>query len=485
MGVGARGHAGAARRDRHLPGEGCLLGELSVSAGGDVAPTSWLSTLSHYGSPDSAAECSRRSTTSATPMASRSTLLLVTYVHLWVLEGVIRKWVLPEATNIVYVARDGLFVCAAALVLTRRRRAPWSAVEFLIACAVAVLTALTVWQVMAARVAPTLGLLGLRSYAIALVVALFALRVRDEIDLTKVMWAVVTWLPVTAAVSVAQGLSAQDSFINQVGQDQFEALSTADGVARASGTFTASLGLSVYTLLALAAALALAGEQSSLSFRDRRSVMIMVCLASSFVVVAVAGSRTLLAGAVMIAVGYAALVPERRPQYKAGLLVLAAVAASSTLLFAPSTVDAFQSRIQTAGEQEDGTARLLTTATQYSAYPEGIPILGDGAGTHSSAGRSLNRGLQWIELDNPRSTQELGIVGVLFTLVKQGFAVVAILLAWSVRHTRDGRRALLFSLALLPVLLFGQITVQPSAQGFAAVGFALYAVAAAAGRRAA
>ncbi len=404
-----------------------------------------------------------------------ATLVLVLYVHLWLVEGALRKWVFPSAGTALYVARDALFVMAAAWVLSRRRRHPWTAIEGVLAAIVVVVALLTALQILIGRVNPLLGLLGARSYVVGVALALFALRTRSEIDVRLTVSAVVIWLPVNAVLCVAQALSPQNSFINQVGEDEFQALSTAEGVSRASGTFTASVGLSVYALLALALALALASER-----REGSGLLppprLIIYLACALVVVAVAGSRTLLAGAAIVVVGYLLLVPEIRRERKVGMLLVVAVAAVVAVVAVPSAISAFQDRIEVANQDEDSQGRLLDTATQYNLDPLGFPLLGDGAGSHSSVGRSVERNVVWIENDVPRATQELGLTGFLLSLARQVFAPVAVVLAWRIRREVLGRSALMVALALFPILLFGQITAQPSVQGFAALGFALFAV---------
>ena len=179
------------------------------------------------------------------------TAAVLVYMHLWVLEGAIRKWI-PGSEQIMYVARDALLIGAIVMLglgsARRARSAPmfWGATLFL-----GVLISV---QVMLGRTSLPIAAIGLRSYFAPLLLAYVVWCYPVRSLWQRIMIIVAAYAPIQAAVTIAQVLSPARSIINkQVGSDT--AYFVNDGIVRASGTYSAPSGLTLYVPLALAASL--------------------------------------------------------------------------------------------------------------------------------------------------------------------------------------------------------------------------------------
>lgn len=393
-------------------------------------------------------------------------LVTILYVHLWVVEGAIRKWV-PGTEQLMYVARDAVIVLAigtAALFFGANMRRsglpPW--------LAALVITVLSAAQVMVGLIPLDVGLVGLRSYIAPILLLSFLWCFGAPDILERIVRVILLYGPVQLIVSVLQVLSSKTDWINkQVGSDV--AYFVNGQVVRASGTFSAPAGLTLFVPLCFALSL-WALHCNSRPLR----ILAIIALASSIAVTVVSGARgTVLAVSIVLFVYVLfkiATLDTSAVRAVVGILVFAGGIAYSSIALFPTVFASFIARFENAAQGEDSSERVFNQTFDFLWTP--MTVLGDGVGAHSQAGLALGAEGPWIEIESVRWVAELGLIGWTLALLRIIFCLIVpllIILLWR----RNGLFASLVFACLGPVILYGQITQFPSAQAFCSVCLAL------------
>ena len=390
---------------------------------------------------------------------------IVVYVILWVLEGALRKWV-PGTENIMYVARDGiLLVCMFWLALRYPSRSKPAAAAFFWT-GVWVLTILALLQGLFVEAPVSVLLAGLRNYLSPLLLPYMALRfggssLFDAIGRTDLCFA-----PLQLVLVIAQVLTPTSSFVNAIVGGAEATFTTSDGVVRASGTFSSSLGLSLFSTIVVALSLVWITRQA-----PRDKILGRTGLLSAVGIIALGGSRSaILAGGIVVAVALAQLIVAREARRRAsivfGVLSGAAVSYLIVVWSLPQVVRAFEQRIENAGASENLADRIWGGTVGF--FSTELSWLGAGAGGHSAFGINLGSGQTWIEDDSVRWVAELGLLGFLLALAR--LTAAGVLIVWLITHlnTAGVERATLIAV-LAPILLYGSITSLPTSQGTFAI----------------
>jgi hypothetical protein len=384
--------------------------------------------------------------------------LIVGYVALWIVEGAFRKWV-PGTDTLFYVARDVFAVLVLVWLASSRtvavRRLPW--------WAVGVVGLLGVWLALQylepGSPSPTILLFGLRSYIAPFLFAVLCLKYATRWTLGHVTGLIAATIPFELAVTVLQVLSPPTAFINvQVGGSP-NAFVNGGEVVRATGTFSAPLGFTVYLLIALVVALSWTVR---IDRRGRGWLLVAVVLGA----VALSGARgAVLNSAVLIAVYLLYSLAQGtgrslgRVVGLAALLVVALIAVQALL---PEVLASFITRFNDASVDEDSGSRL--TDWFFGYLGQAPTLLGEGMGARSNAGIALGSTAGWIENDSLRWVAELGVLGYLFSLAR---SVAAIVLAIQtvLRLRRDTAEATLVRGALVVLLALGSVNETPMNEG--------------------
>ena len=387
------------------------------------------------------------------------------YVHLWVLEGLLRKAV-PALNEVLYFGRDGLAIVAifVAVVSGRLGRAqtPGVILGFLV----------LLWSCISAMLgAESIGvwLVGVRSYiAPILFVFLYSICGTDG-HRRKIHMAVLFYLPVEAMVVIAQVTSPATSFWNlQTSGEEAHFLN--DGIARASGTFSAPAGLFGFILLAVAIAFA-----SVASSVGRERLIAWLGIISAFGIGSLSGSRGTVAVLAVLICGFLVWVALNGTLQRFVLIGFIALTAIGLMHFIsvafPEVLDAFGSRIEDASQHEDTFARIAFTIW---GFLDGLnSFFGAGAGHNSQAGIAVGSQGPWIENESLRWVSELGAFGLLLALVRI-FCAVMLLIGCFLRATVISPQRFMIALGLAVVLFQGTITQNPSSQGAFSIMLALF-----------
>lgn len=392
------------------------------------------------------------------------TNIALVYIHLWVLEGAIRKWI-PALDTLMYVGRDVLVIGAILLLALSKHRGRRATPVFWLAAALMSLLAVT--HVFAGLVGLEVAVVGLRSYLAPALLAYIVWRYEVHGAFARMSWVVISYLPLQLAIVLLQVSSSPSAWINRETSGESASFINA-GVVRASGTFTAPAGLALYIPLALALALVIARE-----VRGVRRAFTALCMGMAVLVVLLAGSRGLLLAAVIVMVTYVAVqLLFARGGFSLTLrtLVAVAVAGALALWLLPTVVDSFLQRFEDASRSEDSGERLVSQT--FGFLSQSATPIGSGIGAHSQAGIRAGSGFGWIEVEATRWVAELGAIGILLGILRLVAVVVTVI--WLLgRDQRSDVALWMIAAALLPVVAFGQLTQTPSSQGFVSLAVAL------------
>ncbi|WP_144016162.1 hypothetical protein [Demequina sp. NBRC 110052] len=387
-------------------------------------------------------------------------------MHVWVLEGAFRKW-MPTTAQPLYFFRDALIVGGFALAVLvaapRLRRSPpltgvtWALAIFLVVQAIAGVTG------------PALFVAGARSYLAPLLFALFALTYADGEFIRRASRTLILYSLLEVPLALVQAQSPGSALVNQqVGGE--DAYFVNFGVVRASGTFSAPLGFVMFLSLAAAAAGYLLLASNVRAERRFAGIGLGLAIAGG----ALSGSRSaLIYLAILVAavVWRAVLVGGRRERRALGVLMAGALLAVATVLtVARPVLDSFAMRVDDASRSEDVAGRLVRQGTSFASSVESV--LGDGAGTHSQVGIALGSVHEWTEIETQKWALELGALGWLAALIVFAGSL-ALLSTWFMRARTIPAAAYSYGAVLFPTLIVGQITQNPSTQGFIGIAAAV------------
>lgn len=330
------------------------------------------------------------------------------YFALIISEGVLRKWLLPQFSNIIFVIRDPLVILIYALA--------WRTGRSLGGVHTALLwffATLSLAFALAAEIPWTVTLFGLRTDFLHLPLVFVLGSTLDREDVRR-YGRVCLWLTLpVVTLMLLQFNSPRDAWINVgVGaQESGQILGALDRV-RPPGPFSFISGLVMF--FNLVGAFVLAGwlHRIGVSF-----ALLLLATMASIVAVPISISRSLLFALLVVgAFGLMAALKDLRrlPGYFAPLLVAVAVlAASADSIY----VEAFQARWSSALQAGGGSfetnviERMLGDFTQPFQQAVHAPLTGHGIGMGTLAGARLATGKQTFllaESEWSRIVLELG-----------------------------------------------------------------------------
>lgn len=408
------------------------------------------------------------------PDQRRSNILLsalTIYAVLWILEGALRKWV-PWTSSSLYFARDLILLAMlgySALVAPQKSRRIlgqlfWGGSLLLILYGLlqAIVLNLPLAVVIAgarAMIAPWLPLY-------------IVLRHRPPGVWRRLAVLILLVAPIEALLTIGQSTSPAGALINRQIGNEDAYFSTSGGVVRGSGTFTSPIGLSMFVTVCLGVALA----EVSRRRMPKRLRLPFVGLISVAIILLFGGSRGALLSTAIVGVFFALHIIANRGIRGAPQLVIIAALIGATVLIGthllPDVVAAFGVRIESASDSDNIDSRLIGTALGFlSTTWSG---LGDGLGSHTQIGIALGSGQPWIESENSRWAADLGVLGYLMALTR--IAAGLVLAIWLiVRVRRIPVIAGTMGIIIVPLMLYGSLTTQPTVQGSVGVTLAIMA----------
>jgi hypothetical protein len=403
--------------------------------------------------------------------------LIWTYLVLLILEGALRKWIMPRFSDPLLIIRDPV-VIAIYIGALRARVFPRNLFMTTLGI-IALLSWLTSVVVLLPYLPPkTIFLVtvyGLRSNFLHLPLIFVIANVFNADDVKKMGWWILAGLIPMALLMAVQFRAAPDSFINRTaGLGEGEQITAGGGKIRPPGTFSFISGVIFY--LSSAAAFLIHGIIS------RRTYQNWLLIASSFalvVAIAISGSRSVVASVGLVVLSLLIILvlrPEAVNQFGRSLLLVVVV--GWVISYVPifrEGIGILLGRFTESAEAAETTIAGGLLSRIYYDFVEGfrvfdqLPLFGFGLGIGTNAGAKFitgSAGFLLAEGEWARVLLESGpILGLLFLLWR---TVLTFRLGWL------SLRALGYS-ETLPIILFSASFVallngqfgQPTILGFA------------------
>src|ERR1700736_3007613 len=404
--------------------------------------------------------------------------LIWLYLVLLVVEGALRKWIVPQLSNPLLIIRDPV-VIAIYLLALRARVFPRN--RYVISLGVIAVLSMIVSVIVLSPYIPMkpiaeVTLYGFRSNFLHLPLIFVMGAVMNEEDVKKIGWWILVGMIPMSLIMVAQFKAAPDSFINRtVGLGEGEQLTAGGGKIRPAGMFSFISGPIFY--VAVATAFVIYGALS----RSTYKLWLLVASAVALVIaVAVSGSRGCVASALLVIAAILVILllqPKAVNQFGWALLIV--VIGGLTISHLPifkEGVGILSERFTSSAEAADTTVVRGMIERTISGFTEGLkvidklPLAGYGLGIGTAGGaRFLVGRAAFLLAENEwsRVLLESGpILGLAFLLWRT--ALTFRLGYTSIVLLRRG--------AILPILIFasgfvallnGQLG-QPTNLGFAA-----------------
>jgi hypothetical protein len=405
--------------------------------------------------------------------------LIWLYILLLVIEGALRKWVVPQLSNPLLLVRDPIVLLIYALAIPAR---VWPRNVFMYCLApIAILSWIVAVFVLEPYVPMSRVLIvtvyGFRSNFLHLPLIFIFANVFDAEDIKKIGWWILLGMIPMGLIMAAQFQASPDSFINRtVGLGEGEQITAGGGKIRPPGTFSFISGPIYY--VALSTAFAIYGALTRITYRNW---LLFAAGLSIGLAIVVSGSRSLVVSVLLVIFSLALVLvlrPEAVNRFGRTLFIIVVSAYLITRIpIVQEGVGILSDRFTDSAEVQETTVTRGIIDRTLGGFTEGLkvinriplPGLGLGIGTNVGA-RALVGRVTFLLAENEwsRVLLESGpILGLAFLLWRTGFVVYLGWLSLRALGRTEILPLLLFSAGFI-ALLNGQLG-QPTSLGFAVV----------------
>ena len=405
--------------------------------------------------------------------------LVYAYVALVILEGALRKWLLPGALSpLIALARDPI----ALLLLWQGYRhglfnPPWLRNLWLMTTMGLAISGLI--SLLFSSVPITVWIYGLRSNMLHLPLILIIPGLLEPSDLQKLIKRLLLLALPIALLMMWQYSSPVDAWINRTAIDGTVLLTAMQGKVRPSGPFSFNTGIAEYFALVNGA---IAGGMLDQRLNQR---WVLYGLLSTSLAISVSGSRLMVGAVAIVWLGVLLLRQLRYFRLPSANFLLGALATATALFFLlqlpplKGVIDegwaTTSERFETANRHDGGF--LSRFSQSLGLQDESLwqaPLFGHGLGLGTNFGAkaiSGQVGFALAESEIQRVILESGMLfGGLFLLFRFALASQILTAAWQRLGTRQAL-PLAFCMSNLWLLLIGQIS-RPTTLGFVVLSMA-------------
>jgi hypothetical protein len=407
-----------------------------------------------------------------------------------ILEGAVRKWFLPSASEIVYFYKDFLMVVIVASYLTKKRKSPLLIKHELKLFSV-ILFAFALYVVAAISNPklphPLVGLLGVKAYLfyVPLVFLVPRMFTSKEKLVTFLKWYLIIALPVAALSAMQFADSDPNSALNRYAWDETTAAATGmemqvanfqdsagSNYVRVTGPFSYISGLAIYLPTMFALLLGLIAQRSIGSLPKGFRWIYHLALAIVATATFMTGSRGAVLNLFAIALVFYVMASKKDLLRRLRQAAIGAVLIGIALtVFFPQAFDALYTRSLGGEDQiEEGSGRVddifqlpINEAAYAGAFGYGV-----GATQNATPVIMSKLNLPFVgeqipigyEGESGRVMLELGVVGYLLHLFLRLSIFFTLLIAcFSIRDPESKYLAVAAVAALiLPLVIGGAVT---------------------------
>jgi len=388
-----------------------------------------------------------------------------------VFEGALRKWVLPQASELIYFFKDLVLLGAYASyykahIMYQKKYAHKTIFDLLV-FVIAIWCAVEIFNPRLGS--PIVGLLGFKAYVyyIPLVWILPKLFSTQEQFYSFLRTYLLLIIPI-GVLGIVQYFSPVTSPINRYVPGEVTGIATVGSNARITGTFSYLAGYGVYLMICFGLLLPLVSVPQSWRWRLLLGIALFLVVVNSFM----SGSRGVVFTQALLLILYLLFLGIRQPRATMHLLrqfalpaLLVAYLVSTQFTVA---IDNFMTRVN--GNQ-DLSGRIIDNFADPFRYTEYSGWIGYGIGATLPGGNAMRAMLrlpagEWIpvyyESEMARVVLEIGPIGfVLWYLLRIILVLLLFGLFWRLR-TPVLRQLALMAFLIHLIQLNGQLVVNPT-----------------------
>jgi hypothetical protein len=309
---------------------------------------------------------------------------------LLVIEGALRKWVLPQASDLMYFLKDFVLIAAYTNFLVSERRRLVFKLS-VINTLVLLLAGWCIFQIFNPSLgSPLVGLFGLRGYLLYIpLMWIVPILFQSQESLHKFLRSHLLLTIPVGLLGIAQFFSPPSSPLNiYTPGDLAVATFGVANIVRVTGTFSYISGYTIYLLICFGCLIPLLSNRQSYAWK--LILIFELCLVS--VNSLMTGARGLIIFEVLFLLGYLSIKVLTQPQttlrlFKQFLPPTIIAITVATLWFQPA-IDAFWLRTTSNQDLSSRVVSTLAEPIQFSAYKE---LDGYGPGATHQATPSLRR----------------------------------------------------------------------------------------------
>lgn len=404
--------------------------------------------------------------------------LIWLYFWLLLLEGALRKWVVPQLSNPLLIIRDPVVLLIYVLAIQARvfPRNAWVLALAIIGFLSMAVSFIALWSYLPPGRIVLVSGFGFRANFLHLpLIFIMPLVLRPE-DVKRIGWWSLVLLVPMSLLMVAQFRASPDAWLNRTASGEGEMLTSALGKVRTAGTFSFVVGVVAFFAQATGFVI-----WASLKRNVYRNWVLFAAGIALLIGVAVSGSRSVV-GACVVVVASLLIVLFLRPAAvnRFGQILLVTVILGFIVMKTPvfrEGLTVLTTRFTDVAESEDQSIAIGLISRVFDGFGEVVrvypnsPLFGYGLGIGTNAGaRFLTGEITFLlaEGEWARMVLESGpVLGLAFLLWRLGLVVhIGLLCLQSVR-LGNLLPLLLFSSSGLPLMngQFGPPTI---------VGFAVF-----------
>jgi O-Antigen ligase len=408
--------------------------------------------------------------------------LIWTYFGLLIIEGALRKWVVPGLSNPLLVVRDPVALLIYFFSLRARvfPRGPWFVILVVLGIICSICTFVTLDPYLPTKQIALVCGYGIHSNFFHLPLIFVMGKVMNLEDVKRFgWWTLILIIPMTFLM-IAQFRASPDALINSTAGGEGEMMQTALGKVRTAGPFSFVIGVVLY--FALATSFLMWGILKKGVYKNWLLVSSGIAL---LIGTAVSGSRSAVAScALVIAFLIFVFIYRRDAVTRVGQILLAVVVVGFVVSRTPifkEGLNVMTTRFNEVAEQTNESVargivgRVFSELTDAAYVWTKSPWWGYGLGIGTNAGANILTGHsvflltegEWsrIELESGR------VLGVIYIFWR--VALVAYVFVLCIRALKLGNLLPLFLFAAGFVSIFNGQFGQPTILGFAVITFGL------------
>ncbi len=421
----------------------------------------------------------QREINAATPEERAKTIvraLIWTYFWLLILEGALRKWILPGLSNPLLVIRDPVafliyFFSLRAAVFPRNA---WFVVLLILGGLCAACTYVNLEAYLPLTKIALIGGYGIHANFFHLPLIFVMAKVLRPEDVRRIGWWTLLLIIPMSFLMVAQFRASPDALINHSAGGEGEAMASVLGKVRTAGTFSFVIGVVLY--FSLATAFLLWGVLNRGIYKN----WLLIAAGSALVIgVSVSGSRSVVASCGLVVASLIVVFLVRREAVtRVGQILLVTIIVGFAITRTPvfqEGLNVLTTRFNQVAEQTQESVAAGIIGRVFSEFTESAyiwtkaPWFGYGLGIGTNAGANILTGQslflltegEWsrIELESGR------IFGVMYIFWRIAFTAYAGLVSY--RALKRGNLLPLFLFSAGSVSMFNGQFGQPTILGFA------------------